>query len=535
LSHRRPNRLVFVVAVVVVVGCEAACSKPTTTEIVCGNERDIIAGPSVRWFEDVTAPSGVLAVDTGIPREPYGQEQFQGSGAAVADLDGDGRPDIVIAQGASAPTLVWRNLGDFHFAAVAPDLPAAIGVALADLDNDGRPDLVLSDGSGLTVYANAGDCTFAARARFAHDALIQGVLPADLDGDGALDLYALAFAAPFARSFLLVNQGNFTFAAAPDAVGVASLGLAWTAAWADFDGDGHGELYVADDALVRSSASGALERRDQPPDRFFRAHGTAAFSDDATVAGLAVPRSSMGAIVADFDDDGALDLLVTTVGAKALLRNRGDGTFVDVAATAGVQTMQLQNARCPRGTVDWSCLDTGWGAALVDVDRDGFDDLVIANGALSEPKAQPATALRGGPDHRFSPVAAGLGCLDGRSVIPADFDGDGGVDLLITQYHAPARLFRNVAGGQPWSRLRFRGRRSNRDGRGVVVTAVYRSGRRLTRVVAAGGIANGSAPPELQLTNGSDAIVALELRWPAGAMQNLPPPAPVAISELVEP
>jgi enediyne biosynthesis protein E4 len=227
-------------------------------------------------------------------------------------------------------------------------------------------------------------------------------------------------------------------------------------AWGDYDGDGFMDLYVIrHPGIVPDATSGP-----PPGNKLFHNNGDGTFTDVTERAGVADRDGfGMGATWVDFDDDGLLDLYVTNRGANRLFKNKGDGTFVDVAAHAGVA-------------------DKGWGtgAAWGDFDRDGHIDLYLCNyvnydSVGHEPSAsasrnksagsyeapytlnpnsydpQPNHLFRNRGDGTFEDVTASCGVadLDGRSLAATfvDLDGDGWLDLYVNNDVSPDRLYRN--------------------------------------------------------------------------------------------
>ncbi len=508
----------------------AGCEPPP---VDCGGREDPERGPRVDWFRDVTAESGVQSINLPRASNPIG-----GSGVAVADVDGDGALDLVATAGVRGPTRVYRNLGELRFEDITAQSPsplvAANGATLADLDGDGDADLVLADESGGALYENEGGGRFRRRdggSLLPAPTAGGGVLAADFDGDGLLDLYYYAYqqnSATRTRSQLLRNRGGFAFDDLTASYGLGEQGYTWTVSWFDYDGDGAPDLYVANDTFVNDAgAQGMINVPRGLPDALFHSDGSPGaphFTDRAKPAGLADPRSSMGGLVSDFDGDGRLDLYVSNVGRNHLLINGGNGTFTNQTDRFGVGATRRSNALCPDTATDERCLLVSWGAARFDADHDGIDDLLMVDGAVDEPADQPSVEYRGGPGGEYREVSAGIGCQRGRALVPADFDGDGDLDLVITSYSGPLRLMRNQApAGRGWLRVRLIGKRSNRDGVGATVTALMQGGRRVVRAVGAGGIVHSSAPVEAHFVAADDSIDALEIRWPSGTVQTVTP------------
>ena len=286
------------------------------------------------------------------------------------------------------------------------------GVAFLDYDRDGRLDVFFANGTTLeespggqgprcALYHNNGDGTFTdvtVAAGVARSGWGQGVAVGDYDNDGWPDLY-LTF---FGRNVLLRNKGDGTFADVTDAAGVAAGGWSTSAAFADYDNDGRLDLYVARyvDLDLKTAPRPGTQKN-----CFY--HGFPV---------MCGPRGLPGA-------------------RDVLYHNNGDGTFTDVTVRAG----DLDRERY-RG------LGVVWG----DYDDDGWPDLFVAN------DAHPNLLYHNNRNGTFSEVAFTAGVAfdeDGREragmgVDFADYDNDGRLDLVVTNFYGePHSLYRNQGNG----------------------------------------------------------------------------------------
>ena len=224
----------------------------------------------------------------------------------------------------------------------------------------------------------------------------------------------------------------------------------------DFDNDRLPDVYLVNAPTVASAKDPRSARSE-----LWRNRGDGTFADVTDKAGVGYPGWGMGAVAADFDNDGWTDLYVTCYGANHLYRNNGDGTFTDVTAKAGV------------GDPRWST-----GAAFADYDRDGWLDLFVANyadvrlDALPEfgkgkfcefhgipvqcgPRGLPGSGdslYRNRGDGTFEDVSEKAGVADqsgrfGMGVSWSDFDDDGHPDLFVANDAGPNFLYRNTGGG----------------------------------------------------------------------------------------
>jgi hypothetical protein len=227
------------------------------------------------------------------------------------------------------------------------------------------------------------------------------------------------------------------------------------AGWLDFDGDGWLDLYLVQghSDAERAYAEG------KEMDVLYRNRGDGTFEDVTARAGLGDRHYGAGPATGDIDNDGDTDLYVTSYGPNVLYRNNGDGTFTDITREAGVA--------CPL----WSA-----GAAFADINGDGLLDLYVANYLLYDPRRDGACTgnprkipsychpnkFDGAPDSlflnrgggRFEDISQAAGVAvtgrilaKGLGVLPTDFDLDGDVDIFVANDSVPNFLWRNLGGG----------------------------------------------------------------------------------------
>ncbi len=420
------------------------------------------AGVGYLQHAGVTHPSDCLFFEVpGFDSFPCDPQHFAG-GVAIADVDGDGWPDLFVTR-LFARDLLFFNRGDGTFEergeAAGLDLVANTnGAAFFDMEGDGDPDLyVTSIGEGRNyLWENLGDGTFVESA-LARGAALAGppvnvgtsVVPVDFDQDGDLDLYVGDWrpdrpGPEGAGAKLLRNLG-------PQAPGTFEPALydtglvvsdddggvyVFAAAFADFTGDGVFDAYVVAD--FRTS-------------RFFVGRGDGTFDDRTNAWRASRERNGMGIATADVDGDGDLDVYVTSIGGvpvpceecingtgNFLYRNDGD-TFADLT----------DRYRVREGY--W-----GWGAVFADFDQDGDPDLVTVSGMVlgsrldegGGPHAQgPILYYRSrGPDWPMAAEAdaRGLDALGAwKAVATFDYDRDGDLDLFVTRNAGTGVLYRN--------------------------------------------------------------------------------------------
>jgi hypothetical protein len=519
-----------------------------------------VSPPPPGWFLDATADAKLDFTHDAGPGGTYFLPEIMGSGAAVLDFDGDGRLDVyLIANGgpqSRATSKLFRRLPDGTFRDVSAGSGVDVtgygmGAAVGDVDNDGRPDLLATEYGRVRLFRNRGEGKFedvSAAAGVGSPLWSTSAAFADFDRDGWLDLavggyvdydpsfpcpgsggrpdYCHPKGFPGSATRLYRNlgadpaaRGRFRDVSIPSGVGRVpgpALGLLW----ADFDGDGWQDLFVANDAA---------------PNRLWVNRRDGTFADEAVGRGVAYDRAgnllgNMGVAWGDTDGDGLGDLFVThlTEETHTLWRQGPRGRFRDVTGRA--------NLSVPR----WR--GTGFGTALLDLDNDGHLDIVAVNGRVSRPAARATSErfdwadyaernqlFRNTGDGAFADAGPDNGVLCGaaavwRGLAYADFDDDGGVDLLLTAAAGPAKLFRNAAENRGhWVGVRATDPRLNRDAYGAVVTLTA-GGRSWARLVNPGSSYLCSNDPRAHFGLGSATPTGLTVLWPDGRAEAFDPP-----------
>jgi hypothetical protein len=477
-----------------------------------------------------------------------------GGGAGWLDYDADGRPDLYLVQGgdplqsgkADQPSdRLWRQspAGRFEDVATAAGIVEPFygqGVAVADFDADGFDDIYVTNVGRNTLWKNQGDGTFADMTEAA------GVIDprwsssaawGDLDGDGDLDLYVANYCdydvhnprpcdkngrphicypldVPAAADACFFNQGDGTFAAEDAARGLeVEPGRGMGVVLADFDNDGDVDIYVANDMSANF---------------LFVNEGEGRFRESAVVMGCAFDRhggaqASMGVACGDYDGNGTLDLYCTHFHQdfNTLYQNLGPSGMRDVTSLVGLVAPTLPFL--------------GFGTVMQDFDRDGQQELLVANGHIERIVVRGQTVcemtaqLFAYDGKRFQETTAGAGDYFrerrvGRGVATADYDGDGDLDVCLVNQNAPVALLRNDSAPARGLAFRFRGRGLNRRGIGTRVTV--ECGGRWMQELAGGTSYVSSHQPLLVFGLGpTDAVAPLTaratVRWPSGVTQVL--------------
>ncbi len=511
------------------------------------------------FFRDCAASAGLSGVNVfgGIDRKDYVLETT-GNGAAIFDYDGDGRQDIFIANGtrlqsnALSPPQLYHNDGNGHFHDVAQTAGLNVtgwgqGVCVGDFDNDGHPDLFVTYYGHNILYRNRGNGTFedvTAKAKLPTTGTRygSGCSFVDYDRDGYLDIVVSNYVdldlsktpkpgdgdfcswkmipvmcgprgLPKAYTVLYHNNRDGTFTDVSESAGMLKPGGRYglSVASADFDNDGWPDIYIA---------------CDMTPSLYFHNLHNGKFEERGAEAGVAFNfdgalQAGMGVAVADYDGDGMLDIAKTNFSGDitSLFHNDDGKFFTDVSRESGLRARQF----------------LGWGVAFVDVDDDGWRDLIVANGhvypevegkQLGDTYLQPTILYRNLGNGKFKDVTEEAGPAfqtprPARGLAVGDLDGDGRQEIVIVNMNATPSLMRNTGPRGHFLNLTLTGTKSNRSAIGArAIVSV--AGRKMIDEVMSGGsfYSNNSFTLHFGL-GAATAVDGIEIRWPSGIVQKI--------------
>jgi hypothetical protein len=447
-----------------------------------------------------------------------------GAGVTVADLDGDGSPEVLLANLQVQLFEVGPKGWTETSAARLPEQQGANtrAIAPADYDGDGDLDLLLVNASSDLLLQNDGTGHFidvsSESGMLVEANPGQSAVWGDADGDGDLDLFVSNRKSPDGPhppdpaypNVFYENLGDGTFRDRSDLFSdVALLGYTFVTGFADLDDDRDPDLYVVNDY------GGAVYGN-----RYLRNDSTAGalvFTDVTAGSGLELDINGMGLAVGDLDGDPIPDLVVTDWGHIHLLDSE-QGVWFDTAESRGL--------RPNLGEDRW----LSWGVELVDLDNDGLADIpmVFAQTAEADPSGkgvnppdEPDDLFVQQEDGSFVAVGDEWGFADksiGRGMVAADIDGDGWLDLIVKSFDEPAHYFHARCGSEAWLQVALVGKAPNTAGIGARVT-VEAGGRTWQQWIRAGGTSlSSSAPPEAHFGLGDlDSIDRITVTWRDGA------------------
>ncbi|MFZ0772112.1 MAG: CRTAC1 family protein [Candidatus Sulfotelmatobacter sp.] len=512
-------------------------------------------------FTDVAEKAGLTMQEIfgGIDTKKYIIETT-GTGVAIFDYDNDGWPDIFLVNGTRLGTPpagpapsnhLYRNNHDGTFTDVTVKAGLAAtgwgqGVCVGDYDNDGWEDLYVTYYGKNRLYHNQGGVftEVAEKAGVAGSGKAWGTGCAfvDYDRDGRLDLmvanyvdFDLAAAPapgerptciwkgvpvmcgprglPGAKNILYHNKGDGTF---EDVTAKAHIDRT----------DGHYAFSVSTLDFDEDGWPDIFVACDSTPSILYRNNHDGTFTDVAVTAGAAFnedgrEQAGMGSTIADYNGDGHLDIFKTNFSddTSTLYRNNGDGTFTDATAAAGLglYTQYL-----------------GWGTMFFDFDNDGWPDLILVNGHvypevdaqhLGSSYKEPRILYHNNGDGTFTDISASAGAgittvASSRGLAVGDLWNDGRMSVVISNMNAvPSLLVNQVRTPNHWTAIHTVGTKSNRDGIGARVSA-RTANRILVDEVRSGSSYISNSDMRVHFGLGAAAKIEwVEIRWPSGLVE----------------
>jgi enediyne biosynthesis protein E4 len=491
-----------------------------------------------------------------------------GSGVALIDYDNDGWLDIYLVNGSTFPALkgkeaapramLLHNNHDGTFTDVTESAGVAnerwgFGAAVADFDNDGWPDIYVSNFGKNRLYRNNHDGTFtdvAEKAGVTLGGWSTGATWGDYDRDGLLDLFVPGYVKfdpdnppisgkgglppgfcnfrgievmcgprglPGEGDHLFHNNGDGKFTDVSIKAGVSDprgyYGLA--SVFVDVDDDGWLDLLVANDSV---------------PKYLYRNKHNGTFEDVSYISGFALndegrEQAAMGIAVGDYNHDGKVDFHITNFSDdyNTLYRNDGDGSFSDVSFAAGLAQVTIPFL--------------GWGTGFLDYDNDGWLDIFVANGHVypgvdkqdwGTTWAQRPLLFRNLRDGKFEEVPAnpdsGLGVVvSARGAAFGDIFNDGHIDVVMNVMDSSPVLLRNVVKNENhWITLKLvGGTKSPRDAIGAKVFVTAGGISQRADIFSGGSYASSSDLRAHFGLGAAEKVEKVEIHWPSGTKEEI--------------
>jgi hypothetical protein len=544
------------IAFCILTFAEAQSGHPVAPPPPPGAKSSKCSGRPIPQLDDITSTTGITFKHTSDPAKKYIVESMSG-GVILLDYDRDGWPDIyftnaptveMAVKGTNSLGVLYHNNHDGTFTDVTAKSGLstrcfAMGGAIGDYNNDGWPDLYVTCLGGNILYRNNGDGTFTdvtAKAGVADGRWSTGASFGDYDGDGFVDLMVANYvdfhlddlpgfgSAPFCKyrgidvqcgprglrgagDSLFHNNGDGTFTEVSKAAGVNDpngyygLGVIW----ADFNNTGRPDIYVANDST---------------PKFLYKNEGNGKFREIGLESGTAVSddgseQASMGIAIGDYNHTGRPSIYVTNFSDEndLLYRNEGDWNFKEVSYAAGVALPSLPWVK--------------WGTAFVDLDNDGWLDLIAVSGHVYP----QVDSLPSGGGYR-EPKLLHLNQKDGtfcdasdmagkalqerhvsRGLAVGDLFNDGNMDVVVGDIDGGPMILRNRGiPGRHWASFELNGSKSNRLALNARITIVA-GGMTQTDEVHSGGsyLSQNDLRIHFGLANATK-IDKVEIHWPSG-------------------
>jgi enediyne biosynthesis protein E4 len=509
---------------------------------------------------DIAEASGLKVTNTygGASHKDFIYETT-GNGVAIFDYDGDGRNDIFIANGTTIDrdpkaqvrrAQLYHNEGNGKFTEVGAQAGFteegwAQGVCVGDYDNDARPDLFVTYYGHNRLYRNAGggkfeDVTEKVKLPLTGARFGSGCSFFDYDRDGRLDLFVANYVdfdpahtpkpgepggcnwkginvmcgpqgLPLAHNILYHANADGTFTDVSEKAGILKPGGRYGlgVAVADFDNDGWPDIYVA---------------CDMTPSLFYHNRGDGTFEERGVESGVAYNfdgrlQAGMGVAVGDYDGNGFLDIAKTNFSGDltSLYANEDGHFFSDRSSEAGLAARQY----------------LGWGVAFVDVDEDGWKDLICANGhvypevtgtSVGDEYLQPTLLYRNLGNGRFRDITREAGPAlqtprAARGLATGDLDGDGRQEIVIVNMNQKPSLLRNLTPRQHFLVVRVAGMKSNRSGIGARISIQAGKRRMIDEIMSGGSFYSQNELAAFFGLGATATIDTIEIRWPSGLTQ----------------
>jgi len=442
-------------------------------------------------FVDITAEAGLNAGSR------------DNNAIVIGDFNNDGFEDLFVPSRLGDNRLM-QNTGNGSFI----DVTDVAGIEKAgltmtavwgDIDNDGDLDLFVGNYHIPTepysnyLYRNDGWGVFediSESAGINTNDQTRSLHMVDLNGDGFLDIYVCNL---LQQNTLWTNNGDNTFTNSVFPSGLVDLGISMGAVFFDYDNDGDQDVYLTHDGNQQYI--------------MYENIGNGQFRNVSAETNLNVAGQGMGVDYADVNNDGFLDLYVTNLGPNFLLVNRGDGTFQEIAESAGVTDIT----------------GMGWGCFFLDYDNDGWEDLYVINDSNFSPSTNKL--YRNNGDETFSLVSENTSLnsfFTGRGGTWFDYNNDGYQDIIVANGETPVgmQLFENRNSENNWIAFNVIGTTSSLNAFGTRIQLMSEAGLQIDEKTSGSSYASQSSHG-IYFGLGQGIATEIKITWPDGTQEQL--------------
>jgi hypothetical protein len=510
------------------------------------NKNSLLPSSNGDFLQEIGAQAGINFIHSIGDNELDNIIESVGGGASFLDYDQDGFIDLFVCNGTwldgfskgtksenATGNRLYRNKGDGTFEDVTQKAGLitksyGMGVTVGDMDNNGYPDLFISNYGPNILYHNNGDGTFTDISKKAGISGAKecsvGAAWLDYDNDGFLDLYVGNY---------LYFDPEYKYYYAPDGFpGPLSYDAQKDILYHN-NGDGTFENVTEKMGITdvdgRAMGVGVADYDDDGFMDIYVAndhtlnylwhneHGIK-FTDRGTMSGTAFSQAgeatvSMSVDFADFNSDGLIDIFLSDDRYCSLYENLGNGIFSDKAYPSGIATAAGQYV--------------GWSSSFIDYDNDGDKDIYKTNGALKHLYGMQDQLFENTGNGNFRDVSTERGSwfsheMVGRGACFGDYDNDGDLDAYIVNLNDRGVLLRNNKGNRNnWIEIKLRGTKSNRDGIGAKIKVQTGGKTQTAQKISTTGYLSQNDPRMHFGIGKNQRADKIEIRWPSGKTQVL--------------